>query len=75
LRGKVLVAEGYKGNFCEKLREVFPMSDKASARQLSDGLATALGQANQRWWQRLCDNIFKKGKKKNCGEVAVRREE
>jgi len=31
LCGKVLVAGGYRGGFCEKPREASPMPDKASA--------------------------------------------
>jgi len=34
--GKVLVVGGYRGGFCEKLREASPMSDRASASQLQD---------------------------------------
>jgi len=34
LRGKVFVAGGYRGGFCEKLRDASPMSDKANASQL-----------------------------------------
>ncbi|GAB0180530.1 mitochondrial enolase superfamily member 1 [Grus japonensis] len=58
LCGKVLVVGGggYRGGFCEKLLEVPPVSDRASASQLQDGPAAGQGQANQR----LCDNIFKK---------------
>jgi len=40
------------------------MSDKASASQLQDGPAAGQCQANQQRWYHLCDNIFKKGKKK-----------
>ena len=50
LRGKVLVAGGYRGGFCEKLREASPMSDQASASRFQDGPAAGQGQANQRWW-------------------------
>jgi len=39
------------------------MSDKTSARWLQDGPTAAQGQV---------DNIFKKGKKKNCSVMAVR---
>ena len=50
LLGKVLVARGYRGGFCEKLWEASPMSDKASASRLKDRSAAAKGQGNlQRW--------------------------
>ena len=32
--GKISLAGGYRGDFCEKLREASPMSDKASASWL-----------------------------------------
>jgi len=47
LCGKALVAGGYRGGFCEKLREASPMSDKASASWLEDGPAAGQSQANQ----------------------------
>ena len=69
LRGKLLVVGGgYRGGFCEKLPEASPMSHKASASWLWDGPGAGQGQANQRWWQHLCDNIVKKGKKKLRGD-------
>jgi len=34
LSGKVLVAWGYRGGFCENLQEASPISDKASASWL-----------------------------------------
>ena len=34
LRGKALVAGGCRGDFCEKLQEASPLSDKASGRWL-----------------------------------------
>jgi len=43
-------SRGYRGSFCEKLREASPMSDEASASQLQDGTAAGQGQANKRWW-------------------------
>ena len=49
-----------RGGCCEKLPEVSPMSDRANASRLQDGPAPGQCQANQR----LCDNIFKKGKNK-----------
>ena len=45
--GKVLVAGGYRGGFCEKLLESSPMSDRANASRLQDGPTTGQGQANQ----------------------------
>jgi len=74
LHGKVLVARGYRGGFCEKLLEASPMSDRANASRLQDGPAAGQGQANQRWWQRLCDNIFKKKKIKSIRALFAARE-
>ena len=48
--GKGLVAGGYRGGFCEKLREASPMADKASASWLQDGPAAGQGQASQGQW-------------------------
>jgi len=39
------------------------MSDKDNASQLQDRSTIGQGQAKQRRWLCLCDNIFKKGKK------------
>jgi len=70
LHGKVLVlGGGYRGGFCEKLPEASPMSDKASASQLQDGPTAGQGQAKQRQWQSLCDNINLRKRRKKNGEV------
>ena len=45
LRGKVLVAGGYRDGFCEKLLEASPKSDKANDSRLQDGRAAGQGQA------------------------------
>ncbi|GAB0181127.1 mitochondrial enolase superfamily member 1 [Grus japonensis] len=50
LHGKVLVAGGYRGGFCEKLLEASPVSDRANASQVQDGPAVGQGQANQQQW-------------------------
>jgi len=52
--------------FCEKLLEASPMSDRPNASWLQDGPVAGQGRAHQQWWKHLCDNIFKKGKKKTA---------
>jgi len=41
LCGKVLVAEGYRGGFCEKLQETSLMSDKSAGTKMDPPLANA----------------------------------
>ncbi|PKU45848.1 rna-directed dna polymerase from mobile element jockey-like [Limosa lapponica baueri] len=43
LCGKVLVAVGYRGGFCEKLLEASSMSDRVNARWLQNGPAAGQG--------------------------------
>jgi len=40
--------EGYRGGFCGKLLEPFPMSDRANASRLQDGPTAGQGRASQR---------------------------
>lgn len=48
LSGKVLVAEDYRGGFCEKLLEVSLLPNRASASRFQDG--PAAGRGNQQQW-------------------------
>jgi len=41
---------GYRGDFCEKLLEAFPMSDRANESRLQDGPTAGQDQANQQQW-------------------------
>ena len=43
LCGKILVAGGYMGGFCEKLLEASPVSDRANASRLQEGPAAGQG--------------------------------
>lgn len=52
---------GYGGEFCGKLPEVSPMSDRANGSQLQDGHTTGQSLAHQ--WQHLWDNVFKEKKR------------
>lgn len=40
LHGKILVPGGYRGVFCEKMLEAFPLLYRANANQLQDAPAT-----------------------------------
>ena len=57
LRGKVLVAGGYRGGFCEKLLEASSMSDRANAIWLQDGPAT--GQGSTLWKGAMLEQFVK----------------
>ena len=48
LRGKVLVAGGYRGGFCEKLLGASHMSNRTNTSQLQDRPTAGQGQAHQR---------------------------
>jgi len=50
LRGKVFVVGSYRGDFCEKLPEASPMSNRANTNQLQDGPAAGQGLASQQQW-------------------------
>lgn len=57
----VLVPEGCRGGFCEKLLAASLMSSRASASQLQGGPAAGQGKAQQQWWYCLWGNVFKRG--------------
>lgn len=60
---QILVARDYRGHFCEQLPEASPMSHGDSASWFQEGSTSGQGQAHQRWWLHLWDNIVKTGKK------------
>ena len=50
LCGKVFVAGGHRGGFCEKLLEASPMSDRANDSWLQDGPTAGQGRDHQQRW-------------------------
>jgi len=56
-------AGGYRVGFSDTMPEASPISNRTKASWLQDTPTTGQGQAHQQWWQSLCDNIFKQGKK------------
>ena len=75
LRGKVLVARGYRCAFCGKLLEPFPMSDRA--RPLSSKMDPLLARAESisEGSSTSVTTYLRKSKKTCAKAAAVRNEE